>query len=145
LKIALLKGHTLPSYEDLVNAYEAREAAALQRKQARRQRYEDAAREAHMTRNMGRFLQSVPRIEWEDLSISSQRHFIADAENVALNPSITAIELARLYKERLIAVGDTNSPDLDGEDEIVEAMVLDQLKRCLADIDDTQSDQPTAT
>lgn len=128
-----------------MNAYEAREEAALQRKRARQQRYEDAAREAHKTRNMGRLLQTVPPIDWEDLSISSQRHLIADAEIVALNPSITAIELARLYRERLIAVGDTDSPDLDGEDEIVEAMVLDQLKRSLADIDDTQSDQPTAT
>lgn len=70
---------------------------------------------------------------WEELGLSSQRHLIADAENFALNQSITATELAHWYRERLIASGDLENPDLAGEDAEVEAMVLTRLKECLAD------------
>lgn len=124
----------MDAYEKLLNDYESREAEKLKQKLSDQRKYEEAAKQAHRVRNAARLLvPNAPVIDWEGLSSISQKHLIADAENVALNPSITADELARLYRERLVKWGDLDSSDLlNGDDEEVEGMVLEQLKACFA-------------
>lgn len=122
----------MASYQDQLDAADAREVAETKRKREARQRYESAAKEAHKTRCTARLLLPNSHVPtWDEMSLSSQRHLIADAENVALNPSITTGELARLYRERLVASGGLDHPDLEGEDEVIESLVLDRLKKCL--------------
>jgi hypothetical protein len=117
-------------YQDLLKTYEARELVDWKRKQEAQQRYENAAKQAHKVRVAGRLLRD-PVPCWEDLHVGSQRHLIADAENVANNPRITLAELTKMYQDRLIAWGDTDSPDLRAPDSIcwnIEEMVLEDLK-----------------
>lgn len=128
----------MDSYQNQLDIYnareEAREAAEWRQKMADQQRYENAAKEAHSVRCKARFLLPCSVPQWEDLDLSSQRQLIADAEIVAKNPSITEPELRNLYRERLMAWGDTDHPDLgdsDNESEIIEGMVLEQLKSSL--------------
>ena len=127
---------------DASNAREvARQAEAWKRKTADHQRHENAAREAHKVRNAGRLvnLNNADIRDWKDIALVSQDHLIADAENVAANPSITAAELSLLYKARLIAWGDIDSPDLGAGDDNnpsyqeIEEMVLKRLKECPVD------------
>ena len=125
---------------DASNAREVlREADEWRRKREARQRHENAAREAHKVRCTWRLisLNNADVRDWEDIGLVSQDHLIADAENVAANPSITAAGLNRLYKARLIAWGDIDSQDL-GDDitpsyQEIEEMVLKRLKECLVD------------
>lgn len=84
--------------QDLLDARNVREvvgeADEWSRERAGHQRYENAAREAHEGRNDARLLfVDALRIEWDDMQISSKEHLIADFQNVAANPSITAAEL----------------------------------------------------
>lgn len=135
----------MDSDQDLLDARDAheavREADEWKRKRANHQRHENAAREAHKVRNSSRLIgfNKADVRGWEDLPLVSQNHLIADAENVAANPSITAAELSRLYNERLIDWGDIDSPDLGlGDDNTpsyheIEEMVLKRLKECLVD------------
>jgi hypothetical protein len=129
-------------YQDLLDAYnareDAREADEWRRKKANHQRHENAAREAHKTRNAARLLiANAQVIDWDGLGIISRNHLVADAENVAANPSISAAELRRLYHARLRAWGDTDNSDLGPDDEMtpsyhsIEEMVLRRLKECL--------------
>jgi hypothetical protein len=127
---------------DLLLALEISEATREARgwtiKRSNRQRFENAAKEAHIVRNTTRLKNNEEVVEWDDLGVSSIRHLIADAENVATNLSITAEELHELYKERLIAWGDTENPDLAiGYEDyasfiLIEKLVLEKLKTCLA-------------
>lgn len=130
--------------QDLLDAHNAREdvreADEWKRKKADHQRYENAAREAHKVRNSARLLVvNALVIDWDGIQLSSKNHFIADAENVAENPLITAAELNEVYKERLISWGDTDNPDLGVGDEnaliyqVIEEMVLKRLKEYFAD------------
>lgn len=128
----------MDSDQRLIDAYHAREealaAAEWKRKKANLQRYENAAKEAHKVRMTARLMHSRPVPPWDELHIGSQRHLIADAECVAMNPSITEPELRKVYQERLVAWGDTDSPDLGVGDEIsesIEGMVLEHLKATL--------------
>lgn len=134
----------MDSDQDLLDEHNAREdafqAAEWKLKKASQQRYEDAAKKAHAYRNTARLVGggNLQLLQWEGMALSSQMHLIADAKNVAENPTITAIELNRLYKERLIARGDTDSSDLGDGDEstpvlqAIEEQVLECLKKCLA-------------
>ena len=126
----------MDSYQNLLDAHDAREAAELKLKKAAQQRYENAAKKGHAFRCISNLVKSVTLLTWDEMRPVSQRHLIADAENVAANPAITATELNRLYKERLISSGDTDSLDL-GEwapgDLVTEEQVLEQLKKYLAD------------
>jgi hypothetical protein len=135
----------MDSDQDLLDAHDAREAVRAadewKRKRANHQRHENAAREAHKVRNRGRLIcfDNADVRDWENIPVVSQNHLIADAENVAANPSITVAELSRLHNERLIAWGDIDSPDLGVGDENapsyqeIEEMVLKRLKECLVD------------
>lgn len=124
---------------DSYNAHEDAVAAAdWKQKRAALQRYEQAAKEAHKVRMTANMVNNRQVVSWDDMSISGQRHLIADAENVAKNPSITESELKQLYLERLIASGDSENPDLletwDEESEITEKMVLERLKAVLSEL-----------
>lgn len=105
---------------------EAREAAEWKLKKATQERYESAAKRAHAFRTALRLL-TRPAPAWEDMGPASQRHLIEDARNVAEQPTISAAELNRLYKERLREGGDTEHEDLQAwtpQDEFVEAQCL---------------------
>lgn len=128
----------MDSYQNQLDVYNAREdaleATEWEQKRTSRQRYENAAKEAHKLRMKARLVHTCSVCYWDDLGISSQQHLIADAETVAKNPSITEPELRKLYKERLLAWGDTDNPDLGGSDEVsesIEGMVLEHLKSTL--------------
>ena len=126
----------MDSYQNLLDAHDARKAADLKLKKAAQQRYENAAKKAHAFRCNSNLLKSVAVLKWDEMAPVSQRHLIADAENVAANPTITANELNRLYKERLTASGDTDSLDLGEwapDDLSTEEQVLEELKKYLAD------------
>lgn len=129
----------MDSYQNQLNNFNAREvareAAEWRETKAENQRYEDAAKEAHKIRCVARLLSISQVPQWDDLDLSSQRHLIADAEAVAKNPSITESELRNLYRERLIAWGDTDHPDLgvnDNDSEQSEEMALQSLKSSLS-------------
>lgn len=118
---------------------EACEADERKKNKADHLRHENAAKEAHKVRNSARLLIINADIyEWEDLALITKRHLIADAKNVSENPLITSAEIFRIYKERLIAWGDIESPDLGVGDEnymiyqMTEDMVLKRLKECLS-------------
>lgn len=125
--------------QNFLDSHNAREADEWKRKKANHQWLENAAKEAHKVRNILRLINNDIVIDWENLHLGSQKHLIADANNVVENPSITATELGRLYTERLIAWGDTDNPDLDVSDEnistyqVIEESVLKRLKECLVD------------
>lgn len=130
----------MDSDQDLLDAAnardDARQAAEWRLKKAAQQRHESAAKEAHKIRQMHRLLLSQDARDWDRLPLVSQRHLIADAENVAANPNITAAELHRLYQERLLAWGDTDSADLRAgplpiEAQVTEDQVLSRLKELL--------------
>lgn len=128
----------MDSDRHLIETYNAREdaheVAEWKRKNTNLQRYENAAKEAHKVRIMARLVHSRPVPSWEELDLASHRHLIADAESVARNPSITALELRKIYQERLVAWGDTDNPDLGVDDEIsetIEQLVLEKLKATL--------------
>ena len=128
----------MDSYQNQLDTFnareEAREVAEWRQKRAEHQRYENAAKEAHKVRLVARLTHSSPVPQWDDLDLSSQRQLIADAEAVAKNPSITESELRKLYRERLMAWGDTDHPDLEVSDEgseSIEGMVLEHLKSSL--------------
>lgn len=126
----------MDSYQNLLDAHDAREAADLKLKKAAQQRYENAAKKGHAFMCISNLVKSVTLLTWDEMRPVSQRHLIADAENVAANPTITATELNRLYKERLISSGDTDSLDLGEwapDDLVTEEQVLEQLKKYLAD------------
>lgn len=81
--------------------------------------YENAARYAHECRinhnrvtNLLTSLGNKQILAWNDMSLSSQNHLIAEAKAVAENPSITAEGLFHSYQNRLIMSGDTDNPDL---------------------------------
>lgn len=119
--------------QELLNAYEARELADWKRNKEARQRYENAAKQAHGVRMAARSLCS-PVPSWDDMHLGSQRHLVADAENVANDPTISLAQLTAMYHERLIASGDTSNPDLNPPGEIcrqIEEMVLANLKETL--------------
>lgn len=126
---------------DAHDAYENdREAAEKKLRETALLRLENAAKQAHLYRMTLRLVSSHPvNPDWENLSGISHSHLIADAKHVDENPSITADELNQLYKERLIAWGDTDSPDLGIGDEStptcqdIEGGVLEQLKKYLDD------------
>jgi hypothetical protein len=62
---------------------------------------------------------------------------IADAENVANNPSITSAELTAMDQDRLVAWGDTDNPDLGPLSDTtrhIEEMVLKRLKETLHNV-----------
>lgn len=129
----------MDSYQNQLDAYNAREDALVakqwKQKKADRQRYENAAKEAHKIRMAWHLTLSWPVRPWDSLPISSQQHLIADAENVAKNPSITEPELRKLYIERLLSGGDTENQDLgvwDENGERIEGAVLEHLKSTLS-------------
>lgn len=124
----------MDSYEDLLNRVAERELASLERHKEEQQLYENVAKQAHKVRMLGRLLLNSPIPSWEDLCNSSQRHLIADAENVAKNPAISGAEINKLYQERLKASGDTDNPDLGVPQQsyqAIEEMVLENLKATL--------------
>lgn len=124
----------MDTYEDLLKREEEREIAEWRFRKEAQDRYESAAMQAHKIRMAGRLLIS-PVPPWEEISLTSRRHLVADAENVAKNPSISYEELNKLYKERLIASGDIDNPDLDAPDEasrVIEEQVLVALKAFLS-------------
>lgn len=124
----------MDTYEDLLKREEEREIAELKYRKEEQDRYESAAMQAHKVRMMGRLLIS-PVPPWEEVSLASRRHLVADAENVAKNPFISYEELNKLYQERLIAFGDTDNPDLGAPDEAyraIEEQVLVALKASLS-------------
>lgn len=126
------------SDQRLIDAYHAREeerkAAEWKRNKENQERYESAAQEAHKIR-LARSLISTHQVsQWNEMSISSKKHLIADAQIVATNPSITEPELRTIYQERLVAWGDTDNPDLgawDRSSENCEKLVLTRLKEIL--------------
>ena len=129
------------SDEDLIDTHNAREelreAAEWKRNTETQQQYGNAAKKAHKVRMAGCLLRHFPVPSWDDMNIGSQRHLIADAENVAKNPSLTATELRKLYQERLMAWGDTENADLGVDDETtparqeIEEAVLKHLRSVL--------------
>ena len=120
----------MDSYDDLLKRQEARELAEWRRRKEDHERYESAAKQAHKIRMAAHLLldSSVP--SWEDMSIGSQRHLIAEAEHVAKNQAISYAELNKFYQERLVASGDSDHPDL-GASEAIEETVLQALKAIL--------------
>lgn len=131
--------------DDYNASEDARRAAERKKNKAVQQWYENAAKQAHKIRQVSGLLRANSQVpSWEDMGSGSQRHLIADAQHVANNPSVTEFELRRLYRERLVAQGDTDNPDLECNDEDswrTEEMVLARLKECLAD---TQNDRPAS-
>ena len=124
--------------QKLLDDHHAREdalrAAQWALKKADVVRYEDAAKEAHKFRLAAFLVCNCAVLYWDELDFSSRQHLIADAEAVAKTPSITEPELRKLYRERLLAWGDTDNPDLQPTDElnaIIEASVLEHLKLLL--------------
>ena len=125
----------MDSYEELMKREEARELDDWKRRKATQEQYESVAKQAHKIRMTGRLLLNSPCPCWEDLNLSSQRHLIADAANVAMNPSISGAELNKLYQERLVASGETDSPDLNVPEESFQALeetILKNLKAALS-------------
>lgn len=121
----------MDSDHDLLNAANAREEVRKAAEFKLKQRYEGAAKEAHKIRQMYRVEQCGDARGWYELPIGSQRHLIADAENVAANQNITAAELLGLYKKRLVAWGDFDSADLKGPGTEEAHETEDQVLRCL--------------
>lgn len=136
----------MDSAQELLDAYDAREVGEWHRNKALQLRYKSAAEQAHKIRNVTRLVHGLQVLAWDDMQLNCQRHLIADAKNVAENPSITAAELHQMFKERLIAGGDADNPELGMGDENtqcnmdIEAVVLEHLKRCLSDVSITTSD-----
>ncbi len=130
----------MDSDQDLLDTANARDDAHLgaewRLKKAAQQRYESIAKQAHNIRKVHGILLNQPMPDWVDMCLSSRKQLIADVESVAANPIITAAELHRLYQERLIAWGDSDSADLRGhmtkEDHVTEDQVLSRLKELLA-------------
>lgn len=124
----------MDTYEDLLKREEEREIVEWKHRKEEQDRYESAAMQAHKVRRMARLLIS-PVPPWEEVSLVSRRHLVADAENVAKNPFISYEELNKLYHERLNASGDTDNPDLGASDEasrVIEEQVLVALKASLS-------------
>ena len=136
----------MDSDQELLDAYAAREVADWHRNKALQLRYENAAEQAHKIRNASRLLHGLQVLAWDKMQLNCQRHLIADAKNVAENPSISATELHQMFKERLIAGGDTDNPELGMGDENtpyylgIEEAVLEHLKKWLTDVSTTASD-----
>ena len=128
--------------QNLLDAGDAREEAyqiaEWKLKQQLKLWYEGAAKEAHKIRQINRLLRSGDSRAWDELPLGSQRHLMADAENVAANQNITVAELHGLYQARLIAWGDSDNEDLMGplteKDYETENRVLSRLKEYLARI-----------
>jgi hypothetical protein len=133
----------MDSDQDLLDAYDAREdarkAAEWEQKREAQEWCENAAKQAHKHRNVWRLINNLQVLNWEEMCATSQSDLISDVRNVAEHPSITAAELLQMYKERLIARGDTDNPDLRvGSEDTplymdIEDAVLKHLKECLAD------------
>jgi len=128
----------MDSDQTLIDSYvsgeEALRAADYKQKADALRRYEDAAKKAHKIRQSNALLRNYSVPSWEELALVGQRHLIVDAEIVSNNPSTTESELRKLYLERLIAWGDTESSDLNDWDENSEGceqMVLKELKAIL--------------
>lgn len=128
-------GDPMDADQELLDAYDAREIDEWHKNKALQHRYESVAKQAHAYRNTVRMLHSIEVLAWEEMQFNSQRHLIADVKNVAENPTISAAELHQMFKERLIAGGDTDSLELGVGDPrylSVEEAVLKQLKEYLA-------------
>ena len=118
--------------------YESEALAEYKLNQFLQAHYENAARDAHECRiNHNRLTNMVTSfgnkqiLGWNDMSLSSQNHLIADAKVVAENPSITTKELFRIYQERLRSSGDLDNTDLvdiENSDLLCEDHVLKELK-----------------
>lgn len=120
---------------DDYNAREdAREAEEWRQRKAAQMRYEGAAKEAHKVRQMASLVFNRPMPDWDDLGIVDKFHATADAEAVAMNPSISESELWEVYRNRRITGGSTDHPDLQDPDETtksIEECVLKKLKESL--------------
>lgn len=124
--------------DDYETREQAREASEWKTRSAELQRYENAARAAHRIRMAASLINNNQAPEWDELHIASKRHLIADAEAVAKNPAITEPELRRLYRERLVASGDTENPDLAASDaftDTIEGLVLAELRATLGPVE----------